>query len=133
MAGSIIIQNGKSEDVNAVKRTETFTGDVWSQMVHASGNVAMGTNTFMPCSRTHWHTHEGGQMLHVTSGTGWICDKGERPRRIKAGDVIWAEPGTTHWHGADNNSFMVHLALGIGKTTWHEEVVDDLYSSGGSN
>ncbi|KAK1761634.1 RmlC-like cupin domain-containing protein, partial [Phialemonium atrogriseum] len=129
MPGSIIIANGKSEDVKSVQRTETFTGEVWSQMVATSGNVAMGSNVFMPCSRTHWHTHEGGQMLHVTVGSGWICDKGGEPRRIKAGDVIWAEPGTTHWHGADKNSFMSHLAVGIGQTTWHEEVVDDLYKN----
>lgn len=68
-------------------------------------------------------------MLYVTSGSGWICDKGTEPRRIKAGDTIWAEPGTTHWHGADENSFMSHLALGIGKTTWLEEVKDNLYEN----
>lgn len=127
MPESIIITNGKTEDSNATKRTETFTGNVWSQMILVNGSMAMGNNVFAPCSRTYWHTHEGGQMLHVTVGSGWICDKGGKPRRIKAGDIIWAEPGTTHWHGADDNSFMTHLALGIGKTTWHEEVIDDTY------
>ncbi|KAL1887548.1 hypothetical protein Sste5346_010160 [Sporothrix stenoceras] len=128
MPASIIISGGKSPDTAAMQRTDTFTGQVWSQLVLSSGpTMAAGNNVFMPCSRTHWHTHEGGQLLHVTVGSGWICDRGGEPQRIKAGDTIWAEPGTTHWHGADKDSFLSHLAVGLGKTTWHEEVVDDLY------
>lgn len=127
MPGSKIITNGKGEDSQAAKRTDTFTGNVWSQMVIAADNSAVANVLFTPCSRSYWHTHEGGQMLYVTVGSGWVCDKGGGPRRIKAGDVVWAEPGTTHWHGADKDSFMSHLAVGRGKTTWHEEVVDDIY------
>lgn len=129
MPGSIIISGGKLPETTAVRRTDTFTGQVWSQMILSSGTtMAAGNNVFMPCSRTHWHTHEGGQLLHVTVGSGWICDRGGKPRRIQAGDFIWTEPGTTHWHGADKASFMSHMAVGIGKTTWHEEVVDSLYN-----
>lgn len=29
---------------------------------------------------------------------------------------------TTHWHGADDKSYMVHQAISLGKTTWLEEV-----------
>ncbi|BCS28052.1 cupin domain-containing protein [Aspergillus puulaauensis] len=125
MPQSIIIPHSKTDETAAVQRTSTFTGQVWSQMVISSGNIAIGNNVFMPCARTHWHTHEGGQMLYVTVGSGWICDRGGEPRRIKAGDLVWAEPGTTHWHGADENSFMAHLALGVGKTVWLEAVQDE--------
>lgn len=128
MPASIIIPGGKSPDTGTVQRTDTFTGQVWSQLVLSSGpTMAAGNSVFMPCSRTHWHTHEGGQLLHITMGSGWICDQGGEPRRITAGDTIWAEPGATHWHGADKNSFLSHLAIGLGRTTWHEEVVDDIY------
>lgn len=64
-------------------------------------------------------------MIKVLSGSGLVCDKGEAPRRIQAGDVVWAAPGTTHWHGADEGSIMTHFVVTRGKTVWGEEVVGD--------
>jgi quercetin dioxygenase-like cupin family protein len=63
------------------------------------------------------------------AGSGWICDKGAEPRRIKMGDLIWAPAGTTHWHGADDGSIMTHLVLGLGKTIWHDAVTDEEYNA----
>jgi quercetin dioxygenase-like cupin family protein len=114
-----------------IKVNKTFTGEVYLDLIHAESKAAIANVTFTPCARTYWHTHDDGQMLRVLSGTGWICDKGEEPRRIEAGDVIWAAPGTTHWHGADNGSLMTHLVIGLGKTTWHEEVTDEEYEKKG--
>ncbi|SCO91257.1 uncharacterized protein FRV6_15385 [Fusarium oxysporum] len=103
---------------------EFFTGDVFIDAVFKDENNAMSIAnvTFTPCARTHWHTHESGQILHVFAGSGWICDKGGEPRRLHAGDMVWASPGTTHWHGADEGSYMTHLAISMGKATWHEQV-----------
>ena len=78
-------------------------------------------------ARTYWHHHEGGQFLHVLAGSGWICDKGGRPQKITVGDVIWCPPGTTHWHGADDASYMVHQAVSHGKLEWRDEVGDEEY------
>ncbi|KAJ5752489.1 RmlC-like cupin domain-containing protein [Penicillium odoratum] len=123
MPESIILKGGHT----AVKPTATFTGDVYVDMIHMDDKSAVANVTFTPCARTHWHTHEDGQFLKVVAGSGWICDKGGEPRRIKMGDLIWAEPGTTHWHGADDGSIMTHLALGFGKTTWLDPVTDEQY------
>ncbi|CAG9936197.1 unnamed protein product [Clonostachys rosea f. rosea IK726] len=124
MPGSIFLPPSGG---SVAKPTATFTGEVFVDLVHKATNAGVGNVTFTPCARSHWHTHEGGQLIKVVSGTGWICDKGGEARRIKAGDTIWAEPGTTHWHGADDGSILTHFVVGIGATTWLEPVTDEEY------
>lgn len=93
--------------------------------------ISVGNVNF-PCgARTNWHHHEGGQLLRVLAGNGWICDKGGEPKRIRQGDVIWCPPGTTHWHGADDDSYMVHQAVSHGKVEWYDAVGDEEYSKKG--
>ncbi|RDW64875.1 hypothetical protein BP6252_10526 [Coleophoma cylindrospora] len=125
---STIIRNSSKEGKSTVKGGATFTGDVWIDFAHTDSSVAMANVTFTPCARTHWHTHKDGQVLHVVVGSGWICDEGGMPQRISAGDMIWAPPGTTHWHGADEQSYMTHLAIGIGETEWLHAVTEEEYS-----
>ncbi|KAK2037363.1 cupin domain-containing protein [Colletotrichum somersetense] len=110
------------------KPTATFTGDVYMELINRDGHAAIANVTFTPCARTHWHTHAGEQMIRVLSGTGWVCDKGSETRRIKAGGTVWAPPGTTHWHGADDGSIMSHFVVGIGEATWHDAVTDEEYN-----
>ncbi|KAF7596006.1 hypothetical protein BBP40_003785 [Aspergillus hancockii] len=117
-----------AEEPTTAKVGDKFTGDVYFEMIHKDPQVLFANVTFTPCARTYWHTHEEGQILKVTTGSGWVCDKGEAPRRIKAGDVVWAPPGTTHWHGADSGSLMTHFVVGLGGMAWHEEVTDEEYS-----
>ncbi|KAL4905642.1 hypothetical protein BDW74DRAFT_178010 [Aspergillus multicolor] len=108
----------------------TFTGDVYLELIHVDPKAVTANVTFTPCARTHWHTHEEGQVIHVTTGSGWICDQGQKPRRIKAGDVIWAPAGTTHWHGADEGSLMSHFVVGLGETRWLGPVSEEEYMAG---
>ena len=97
------------------KRSETFTGTVWADAVMpSSDNVALNNVFFSPGGRTHWHTHDNGQVLHVLGGQGWVCKEGEAPQAIRAGDVVWIAPGERHWHGGGEASFMMHLAVSIG-------------------
>ncbi|KAF7927934.1 uncharacterized protein EAE98_000278 [Botrytis deweyae] len=126
---SIIISGGSKEDGSTVKVGATFTGDVWLDLIHADVDLALANVTFTPCARTHWHTHEKGQMISVTQGNGWLCDKGDIARPIKKGDVIWAPAGTTHWHGADDGTLMSHFVVGLGETRWHEAVTDTEYKN----
>ncbi|KAL5313061.1 hypothetical protein ACEPPN_019488 [Leptodophora sp. 'Broadleaf-Isolate-01'] len=126
MPKSVII-SGASAVKDVAKPTATFTGEVFLEMINADDTAALANVTFTPCARTHWHTHENGQMIRVLSGTGWICDKGDEARQIKAGDTIWAPAGTTHWHGADEKSIMTHFVVGLGKTEWHDAVTDEEY------
>lgn len=63
-------------------------------------------------------------------GSGWICDRGGQPRKIKAGDVVVCEAGTEHWHGAREGSVLMHLAVSLGQTSWKEEVSDAEWREG---
>ncbi|EPS45505.1 hypothetical protein H072_518 [Dactylellina haptotyla CBS 200.50] len=126
MPESIIIPSCNDK---AIKPTANFIGDVYFEPLHGEDNFSFSNVTFTPCARTHWHTHHGGQLIRVLHGSGWVCDKGNKPRRIKAGDTVWCPPGTTHWHGADDNTLMSHFVSVSGKTEWHGPVTDEEYGS----
>jgi quercetin dioxygenase-like cupin family protein len=113
------------------KAANTFTGDVWMDQVHLDTEKGFNLNhvTFLPGGRTYWHTHEHGQILEVKAGSGWVCDSGEKPRRIRTGDTVICPAGTRHWHGADDGSMMMHLAISLGKTSWENEVTEDEYKA----
>lgn len=116
--------HGRTEGAASEARGPTFTGTVWADPVMPSTDgVTINNVFFSPGARTHWHTHEQGQMLHVSAGQGWICKDGEAPQPIRAGDVVWIGPNERHWHGAAQGSYMVHLATSIGRTSWADEVV----------
>jgi len=127
---STIIRSSTEKGTTSAKATKTFTGDVRMYPVHsAAPEIRINNVLFSPGARTYWHTHETGQYLKVLAGSGWICDKGEQPRRLVEGDMVWASAGTTHWHGGDDGSYMCHLAVSHGSTIWHEEVTDEEYSN----
>ena len=105
-----------------------FTGQVYIQPYLAAEGLSIADVNFQPCARTKWHTHEGGQLLRVLAGSGWVCDKGGEPQRLNVGDIIWCPPGTTHWHGADDGNYMVHQAVSHGGVQWHEHVSDEEYA-----
>ncbi|KAK7906222.1 hypothetical protein LTR67_000948 [Exophiala xenobiotica] len=118
--------------INGTESMKTFTGGtVWVDLVVSApgGELSVANVNFAPCARTNWHRHENGQVLRVTAGSGWICDRGGQPVRIDVGDVIWCPPGTVHWHGADDDSYMVHQATSLGKAEWLEPVTDDVYKA----
>ena len=73
--------------------------------------------------RNYWHSHGGGQVLHVVEGEGWVQQREQPPVRIRKGDTVVAAPNEEHWHGAARRGAMAHLAIGLGETTWLEEPV----------
>lgn len=114
---------------------ETFTGDVWFDVVAQSGaSSRMRANIvrFAPCARTAWHTHPLGQTLYVTEGRGLVQSRGQEIVEIRPGDVIYTPPGEWHWHGAAPDHFMTHLAMwevddaGNG-ATWGAHVNEEEY------
>jgi quercetin dioxygenase-like cupin family protein len=109
--------------------SENFTGDVWADPILQAPEkgISILNVMFTPCARTHWHTHELGQLLTVTAGSGWVCDKGEAPIKLNVGDMVWCPAGTTHWHGAAEGSYMLHTAATHGKMVWGEAVTDEEY------
>lgn len=127
---SVIVKGSSAKGDSTVRMDKMTTGAncfMDAILTDAKNIVAVAHVTFCPGGGTNWHTHEHGQILQVIQGSGWVCDKGGRAQRISAGDMIWAEAGTTHWHGADDGTIMTHLAIGIGKTEWGQPVSDEEY------
>lgn len=120
-------RNSRAPGNSTIKGGATFTGDVFIDFVHRDDSMSIANVMFTPCARTYWHTHENGQILRVLAGSGWICDKGGEPQKLNVGDMVVCPPGTTHWHGGDDGSYMVHLAISQGKAEWHDEVTGDEY------
>ena len=112
------------------KSGPTFTGTVLPYVIMPStDNVSLNNVTFTPGARTFWHTHEYGQILQVISGRGLVTLEGEKPRVIRAGDVVWIPPGDRHWHGAAPDSPMTHTAISLGVTSWQTEVSEADYTT----
>jgi quercetin dioxygenase-like cupin family protein len=110
---------------------ETFTGQVTAGLVmDGSPDSRVYRVEFGPGSRTHWHSHEGVQLLLVDEGKGWVQKQGEPPFQIRPGDVVRVAPGEKHWHGASRDQEMIHWAVNSGiRTEWQEEVTDEEYDS----
>lgn len=108
--GDIIFAKGEPNPVS-----DKFTGDTYLaylvQPEEIFNSPAMLHVTFEPCARTDWHSHDGGQILIVTSGTGYHQVEGEPAEIIRTGDVILAEPGVKHWHGAGKDGTVSHISI----------------------
>ncbi|KAJ4662705.1 hypothetical protein HRR93_008988 [Exophiala dermatitidis] len=127
---AIISPHGRTGDPSMpAKALGIFSGEVWLDLILRSDEATIGLVNFLPSGRTAWHRHEKGQILKVTGGAGWLCDQGQKPRRIAAGDVVYCPPGVVHWHGADDGTYMVHEATSFGQTDWYEEVSDKEYAA----
>lgn len=131
MAQMTIIRNSRGEGKTTTtgKQRGTFTGSVYLDRIHTDEGVGIYNVNFTPCSRTFWHRHEKGQLLRVVAGSGFVCDQGGERQRISVGDMVWCPPGTIHWHGADDGSYMVHMAVSYGKTEWFDEVTESEFNS----
>ncbi len=99
--------------------------------VRTPSRTAANTVTFEPGARTAWHTHPLGQTLIVVSGCGRVQREGGPVEIIRAGDVVWFEPGEKHWHGAAPTTAMTHIAIQEaldGKAVdWLEHVSEEDY------
>lgn len=123
-----IITAAKAREDSFTKETlGKFSGDVYFHPLHKDEHVSILDVQFAPCARTHWHNHEKGQLLEITTGVGWVCDKGQEPQKVEAGDIVWCPPGTVHWHGAGDGGYMIHRAISFGGMEWYNPVsADDL-------
>jgi quercetin dioxygenase-like cupin family protein len=97
----------------------------------APARIGGATVTFEPGARTAWHTHPLGQTLIVTAGCGRVQRDGGSIEEIRAGDIVWFEPGERHWHGASATTAMTHIAIAEmldGKAVeWMEHVTEEPY------
>ena len=122
------INHGREAGTSSELRSATFTGEVWADAVlEGVADVMINDVFFGPQGRTHWHTHERGQILLVLAGRGWVRRRDGEGGPIGAGDVVWIEPDEEHWHGADDDSYLLHRAISLGTTAWLDPVTDDDY------
>lgn len=126
---SMQIARGRMVGRPTERGSQHFSGTVWLDPVLLSQALRADQVFFEPAARTHWHRHEGGQVLVVTAGSGFVADRQGRLEKIGPGDVVFVERGELHWHGAAPDSYLIHLAIAIGRTDWLEAVGDDEYRS----
>ena len=123
------IVHGHETDVSTTVRTDVFTGEVqMNGILPATDGVMIGSVLFPPGARTDWHTHERGQVLHVLAGRGQVWDRSGNGSAIGPGDIVFIPPGDEHWHGAQPDSYMVHLAISLGEAEWLDKVSDEDYN-----
>jgi quercetin dioxygenase-like cupin family protein len=117
------VARGRVAGAPSVQRGETFTGSVWSDPVlRTEDGVIVNTVFFPPGVRTNWHTHERGQLLVVTHGSGLVEVRDGEVSRVGPGDVVHFAPGELHWHGATSDGYLMHVAISLGRTDWLEPV-----------
>ena len=102
---------------------DEFEGSVSLRSVHQVDKPAgIVVVRFEQGARTHWHSHPGGQVLHVIEGSGRVQSWGEDVQHLEPGDFVVAEPDEKHWHGAAEGADMAHISIAIGGVEWMEPV-----------
>jgi quercetin dioxygenase-like cupin family protein len=111
---------------------ETFTGDVWVDPI-TRGLPASQLNVaavhFSPGARSAWHSHDGGQTLHITEGSALVQVRGQDAVVLGIGDTAYAPDGEEHWHGATPDRLMTHLSITEGAPHWAAHVTDEEYQA----
>jgi len=126
----VIITPARFQAGVAGKPGSQFTGAAYPYVtMPATDGVTINTVNFTPGARTHWHSHEHGQILQVLAGRGLIQADGGPVHVLRAGDTVWSPPGERHWHGAAPDSYLVHTAISLGTTAWETAVTDDEYTA----
>ena len=110
-------------DTEARAAREHFTADAWLHETAEGQPEGLRATVvhFSPSARNDWHHHRGGQVLFVLTGRGRVgtrVDGGVRVDEFGPGDIVIAEPGECHWHGAVDDSAMSHLSVTAEETVW---------------
>lgn len=107
-----------------------FTGLATLQRFLAEDPSAAGRVyrvAFATGARTHWHTHDGVQLLLIVEGRCEVQTWGGPVITADAGDVVRIEAGEKHWHGASADHSTAHFAVNLGtRTEWLEGVEERL-------
>lgn len=112
-----------------------FTGNAWlNSLIDAdsSNQNSVGSVTFEPGARTHWHSHPAGQIILALSGVGYYQEEGKPIEIINKGDVVKCPYNVPHWHGASPDSEFIQVAITgreNGPTVWYKPVSDEEYRS----
>lgn len=114
--------------------SENFTGKAYAHSLVLNDSTLttlVGNVYFEPGSRSNWHTHPGGQILIITSGSGFHQIEGQPKQALKKGDTVTCPPGVRHWHGGSPESGMQQIYIipntEKGIVAWMEPVTDEEY------
>jgi len=110
-----------------------FTGRVRVDAPFAgSGALSGATVTFEPGARTAWHTHPLGQTILIIFGAGRVQREAGPVEHVRPGDIVFFAPSERHWHGAEADCAMSHIAIAEKQdgsvVTWMEKVSDADYN-----
>src|SRR5438445_13588298 len=112
----------RAQALNDLKPVDTahFTGDAGLRELLPARKPALPTSAavvrFDPGVRNHWHSHEGGQLLYVIEGEGWVQARGAAAQQIRVGDAVATGPREEHWHGAGSTGALAHIVVNVGET-----------------
>ncbi|WP_160135997.1 cupin domain-containing protein [Chryseobacterium sp. c4a] len=117
--------------------SDYFSGrTAWVQVLKPNENqldCQIANVVFEAGCRNNWHSHEGGQILIVTSGVGFYQEKGKPAQVLHPGDMITILPNVIHWHGAAPDSEFTHIAINTntqnGIVEWLNPVTDEEYNN----
>src|SRR5439155_23557069 len=94
-----------------------FTGRAAARELLAAQKTALSTSAivvrFEPGARNYWHAHDGGQLLYVIDGTGWVQARCAAAQRIGGGDAGRIEPNEQHWHVVGPSGPMSDSAVNV--------------------
>ena len=65
----------------------------------------------------------------MVAGRGLVQADGGPVRVMRAGDTVWARPASATGTGRPRTSFVAHIAISLGATSWAEPVGADQYSA----
>ena len=108
--GPLRIEAGRSTLVSE----ELCSGRVWVDRLARGippSRTTLVKAMFEPGSRTAWHVHQYGEILHVLEGDGGVEEVGQPAQRIPAGAAIACTPGVAHWHGSGRDRALVVLGV----------------------
>ena len=104
----------KASEIKMEKTNTNFcTGEIMRQILlsaNESSDYLMGIHTFPKGVRNKFHVHNGEQILIITAGEGTVATEDEQ-WNMSAGDIIIVPAGLKHWHGANAESDLSHIAI----------------------
>jgi len=120
----------RPHDTAAKEGGTHFTGSAWLREPNGGWGEGYRATVvdFAPGTKNDWHHHPGGQVLYVLTGHGRVvAQRGEglHEETFGPGDIVIAEPGECHWHGAADDSFMSHLSVTAEDTLWGNAHADE--------
>lgn len=137
------VQNVKKEEASTERvfakgdkiTNNNFTGEVWlNSLITADteNQNSVGSVTFAPGARTHWHSHPAGQIILAIDGVGYYQEEGKPKVIVRKGEVMKCPKDMPHWHGASADSAFVQVAITgreNGETMWLKPVTEEEYNS----